>query len=177
MEVTMAKNSLEDKPILAVDDEVDVLDALQDILEDFEGLIFDRATDYDNGYQLLWSWTYDAVILDIMGVSGFDLLKSTMHHGFPTVMLTAHAISIEDLKKSIEMRARAYIPKENMMDIPEFLEDVITLGHRPVLKKMLQRLGGVFTKKFGSRWMESEKDFWDQVAAGQYKPKPIILKN
>ena len=107
----MTESSLEDKRILAVDDEVDVLDALQDILEDFEGLIFDRATEYDNGYQLLWSWTYDAVILDIMGVSGFDLLKSAVHHGFPTVMLTAHAISIEDLKKSIEMGAWHTSPK------------------------------------------------------------------
>ena len=40
---------MKDKRILAVDDEVDAQDALQDILKDFEGLIFDRATDYDTG--------------------------------------------------------------------------------------------------------------------------------
>ena len=171
----MSESILKDKRILAVDDETDVLDTLEELLDDVDGLVFDRATDYDMGYQLLRSWTYDAVILDIMGVRGFDLLNAAVHLGFPTVMLTAHAFSAEDLKKSIEMGARAYIPKENMVDIPEFLEDVITLGHRSGLKKMFQKLGSVFNKKFGSRWMEDEEDFWNQVVAGEYKPEPVIL--
>jgi DNA-binding response OmpR family regulator len=172
----MAESILNDKRILAVDDEPDVLDTLADLLEDFDGLIFDRATDYETGYQLLRSWTYDAVILDIMGVRGFDLLNAAVHLGFPTVMLTAHAYSVQDLKRSVELGARAYIPKERMMDIPEFLEDVLTLGHRSGLKRMFQRLGSVFNKKFGSRWMENEKVFWEQVTSGNYKPAPVILK-
>jgi DNA-binding response OmpR family regulator len=172
----MAESILNDKRILAVDDEPDVLDTLADLLEDYDGLIFDRATDYETGYQLLRSWTYDAVILDIMGVRGFDLLNAAVHLGFPTVMLTAHAYSVQDLKRSVELGARAYIPKERMMDIPEFLEDVLTLGHRSGLKRMFQRLGSVFNKKFGSRWMENEKVFWEQVTSGNYKPAPVILK-
>jgi DNA-binding response OmpR family regulator len=172
----MTESILNDKRILAVDDEPDVLDTLADLLEDYDGLIFDRATDYETGYQLLRSWTYDAVILDIMGVRGFDLLNAAVHLGFPTVMLTAHAYSVQDLKRSLELGARAYIPKERMMDIPEFLEDVLTLGHRSGLKRMFQRLGSVFNKKFGSRWMENEKDFWEQVTSGDYKPEPVILK-
>ena len=68
-----------------------------------------------------------------------------------------------------------YIPKENMVDIPEFLEDVITMGHRSALKNLFQKLGSVFNKKFGSRWMEDERDFWNQVVAGEYKPEPVIL--
>ena len=47
-----------------MDDEPDVLETLADQLSDFEGLIFDTATDYDMGYQLIRSWTYDLVILD-----------------------------------------------------------------------------------------------------------------
>jgi len=172
----MGDSILNGKRILAVDDEPDILDTLADLLEDFEDLIFDRATDYETGYQLIRSWTYDAVILDIMGVRGFDLLNASVHLGFPTVMLTAHAYSIQDLKRSIEMGARAYIPKERMMDITEFLEDVLTLGHRSGLKRMFQRLGGAFNKKFGSRWMEDEKTFWKQVTSGDYKPEPVILK-
>jgi DNA-binding response OmpR family regulator len=172
----MTESILNDKRILAVDDEPDVLDTLADLLEDYDGLIFDRATDYETGYQLLRSWTYDAVILDIMGVRGFDLLNAAVHLGFPTVMLTAHAYSVQDLRRSLELGARAYIPKEQMMDIPEFLEDVLTLGHRSGLRRMFQRLGSVFNKKFGSRWMENEKDFWEQVTSGNYKPEPVILK-
>ena len=172
----MADSILNGKRLLAVDDEPDVLDTLEDLLEDYQGLILDRATDYETGYHLIRSWTYDAVILDIMGVRGYDLLNAAVHLGFPTVMLTAHAFSMEALKKSIEMGARAYIPKEKMVDIADFLEDVLTLEHRLSLKSMFRRLGGVFNEKFGSRWMESENAFWDQITSGDYQPKPVILK-
>ena len=172
----MASDILKDKRILAVDDEPDVLDTLQEILEDNEGLVLDRAPDYETGFHLLRSWSYDAVILDIMGVRGFDLLNASVHLGFPTVMLTAHAFSAADLRKAIEMGARAYIPKEKMFDIAAFLEDVLTLEHRSNLKRMFQRLGGIFNKKFGSQWMENEKTFWEQVASGNYEPRPVILK-
>jgi DNA-binding response OmpR family regulator len=175
-ESIMAESVLCGKRILAVDDEPDVLDTLADLLEDYEGLVLDRASDYETGYHLLRSWTYDAVILDIMGVRGFDLLSASVHLGFPTVMLTAHALSVEALKQSIELGARAYLPKEKMAEIPEFLETVITLGHRGSLKAMFQRLGGFFTRQFGARWMEDEQRFWEQVRSGDYLPEPIILK-
>lgn len=172
----MSESILNGKRILAVDDEPDVLETLADLLEDYDGLTFDQAIDYETGYHLLRSWTYDVVILDIMGVRGYDLLNASVHLGFPTVMLTAHAFSVKNLKRSIEMGARAYIPKESMADITDFLEDVLTVGHRTGLKRMIQRLGGVFSKKFGSRWMEDEKTFWDQINSGSYKPEPVILK-
>jgi DNA-binding response OmpR family regulator len=171
----MAPSILDGKRILAVDDEPDVLDSLEDMLLDYEGLVFERATDYASGFHLLRSWTYDAVILDIMGVRGFDLLNASVHRGFPTVMLTAHALSVEALKQSIELGARAYIPKEKMADIASFLEDVLTLSHSSSLKKMFQRLGGLFNMQFGSRWMESEKSFWERVTSGAYTPRPTIL--
>lgn len=172
----MTEPVLNGKRILAVDDEPDVLDTLADLLEDYEGLVLDRATDYETGYHLLRSWTYDAVILDIMGVRGFDLLSASVHRGFPTIMLTAHAFSAEALKQSIELGARAYLPKEKMAEIPEFLEAVITLGHRGSLKALFQRLGGFFTRKFGARWMEDEARFWERVRSGDYRPEPVILK-
>ena len=172
----MVPSILTDTRILAVDDEADVLETLEDLLDGYSGLVLDKASDYETGYHLLRSWTYDAVILDIMGVRGFDLLNAAVHLGFPTVMLTAHAFSRENLKRSITMGARAYIPKERMADMPAFLEDVISLGHRSSLQKMFQRLGGLFNKRFGSRWMEDEKSFWQQVTSGNYLPDPVILK-
>ena len=145
-------------------------------LEDFQGLILDTATDYETGYQLIRSWTYDLVILDIMGVRGFDLLNASVHLGFPTVMLTAHALSIEALKKSIELGARAYIPKQKLVEIVPFLEDVLVLGHRKGWMRVFERLGTFFTTAFGSDWQKSEKTFWEDVSSGNYKPEPIILK-
>jgi len=171
----MGESILKNKRILAVDDEIDILETLEDLLEDYSGLVLDKAQDYETGYHLIRSWTYDAVILDIMGVRGFDLLNAAVHLGFPAVMLTAHSFSIESLKKSIEMGARAYIPKERMIAIAEFLEDVLTLEHRFGLKRMFERLSGFFTEKFGSQWQKSEKEFWEQVALGNYEPEPVIL--
>jgi CheY-like chemotaxis protein len=172
----MTDSILSGKRLLAVDDEPDVLDTLQDILSEHAGLVLDRATDYETGFHLLRSWTYDAVILDIMGVRGFDLLNAAVHLGFPTVMLTAHALSSDYLKKSIEMGARAYIPKEKMSEIAGFLEDVLSLEHPSSLMHMFNKLGSFFNRRFGSRWMENEKTFWEQVASGTYEPKPVIFK-
>lgn len=172
----MQDSILNDKRLLAVDDEPDVLDTLEEQLSEFEGLVLDKATDYETGYHLLRSWSYDLVILDIMGVRGFDLLNAAVNLGFPTVMLTAHALSVEALKKSIEMGARAYIPKEKMVEIVPFLEDVIALGHGSSWRRLFERLGGFFDASFGPHWQKDEKAFWKEVESGKYKPEPVILK-
>ncbi len=164
---------LANKRILAVDDEPDVLETLEEELSDVPGLILDKATDYNTAYQLLISWTYDLVILDIMGVRGFDLLKVAVSLNFPTVMLTAHALTKDALKQSIEMGARAFIPKENMGQIKEFLEDALTLGYGPGWKKLLTRLGHVFSARFGSDWQKTESEFWKEVESGEYKPSIV----
>jgi hypothetical protein len=39
-------------------------------------------------------------------------------------MLTAHALNPEALKHSIQMGARAYLPKEKLGEIVPFLEDI-----------------------------------------------------
>jgi DNA-binding response OmpR family regulator len=172
----MQESILNDKRLLAVDDEPDVLETLEEQLEEFDGLVLDKATDYETGYHLLRSWTYDLVILDIMGVRGFDLLSAAVHLGFPTVMLTAHALSARALRTSIEMGARAYIPKEKMSEIVPFLEDVLTLGHQSGWRRLFQRLGGFFNASFGPQWQQDEKTFWEQVTSGTYEPEPVILK-
>lgn len=167
---------LNNKRVLAVDDEPDVLDTLREQLEEFPGLLFDAAMDYEQGYHLLRSWTYDLVILDIMGVRGFDLLNASVSLGFPTVMLTAHALSPGTLKKSIQMGARAYLPKEKMSEIVSFLEDVLTLENRPGWRRLFDKLGQFFNAEFGPEWQKDGREFWDQVISGKYEHKPVILK-
>ena len=169
----MPESLLNNKRLLAVDDEPDVLETLQ---EQLEGLILDKATDYERGYHLLRSWTYDLVVLDIMGVRGFDLLNAAVHLGFPTVMLTAHALTVQALRTSIELGARAFIPKEKMAEIVPFLEDVLTYEHRSGWKRVFQRLGGFFNKAFGPDWQKDEKSFWEEVTSGKYEPSPVLLK-
>ena len=167
---------LNNKRLLAVDDETDVLETLKEQLDGFDGLIFDKATDYDTGYELIRSWTYDLVILDIMGVRGFDLLNASVSLGFPAIMLTAHALSVDALRTSIKMGARAYLPKEKMSEIVSFLEDVLILEHRPGWRRLFERLGSFFNTSFGRDWQKDEKTFWEQVSSGKYQSEPVILK-
>jgi CheY-like chemotaxis protein len=147
---------LKDKVILVVDDEPDVLETVG---EELDMCIVHKAGDYDTALQYLLSYTYDIVILDIMGVNGFELLRNSVSRGFPTVMLTAHALSPESLKKSIKLGAVSFLPKEKISELRTFLEDVVLGGAKPVWEKLFDRLGGYFNKRFGPDWKEKDKFF------------------
>lgn len=90
---------LKDKAVLVVDDEPDVLETVE---EEHNMCLLHKAADYETALQYILSYTYDVVILDIMGVNSFELLKQSVNRGFPTVMLTAHTLSPESLKESIK---------------------------------------------------------------------------
>ncbi|MDY7037939.1 MAG: response regulator [Thermodesulfobacteriota bacterium] len=147
---------LTDKVILVVDDEPDVLETVE---EELDMCLLHKAQDYDTAVQYLLSYTYDIVILDIMGVNGFELLKNSVSRGFPTVMLTAHALTPEALKKSIKLGAVSFLPKEKMSDLKDFLEDVVLGGGKSIWLKFFDRLGGYFNKRFGPDWKEKDKFF------------------
>lgn len=147
---------LKDKMILVVDDEPDVLESVEELLD--MGLIH-KATDYNRALQYLHSYTYDIVILDIMGVNGFDLLKNSVSRGFSTVMFTAHALSPESLKKSIKLGAVSFLPKEKMTELRSFLEDVVLGGGKPVWQKLFEKMGSYFNNKFGPDWRGKDKFF------------------
>ena len=153
----MSKESpLKNKVVLVVDDEPDVLET---VAEELDMCLVHKAGDYDTALQYLLSYTYDIVILDIMGVNGFELLKNAVSRGFPTVMLTAHALSPESLKKSIKLGAVSFLPKEKTADLTTFLEDVVLERGKPVWQKLFDRLGNYFNKRFGPDWKEKDKFF------------------
>jgi CheY-like chemotaxis protein len=147
---------LQDKIILIVDDEPDVLDTIAELLDMCR---VHKAKDYNTALQLLASYTFDIVILDIMGVDGFELLKHAVSRGFPTVMLTAHALTPEALKKSIKLGAVSFLPKEKMSEIEPFLEDVVLGGGKSVWEKLFDKLGSYFNKRFGPDWKERDTFF------------------
>jgi CheY-like chemotaxis protein len=148
--------TLENKTILVVDDEVDVLETVEDLLE---VCIVHKASTYEEALQHLLSYTYDVVILDIMGVNGFSLLKESVNRGFPTVMFTANALSTESLKKSIQLGAVSFLPKEKAPELPEFIKDVVLSGGKPVWVKIFKKLGDTFNRRFGPDWKERDRFF------------------
>lgn len=157
------QSALSGKTILAVDDEPDVLETLGELLRMCK---MHTATDFETARQLILENHYDAVILDIMGVNGFELLKHADARGFPVIMLTAHQMTPDALKKSIELGAAAFMPKELMIDLPELLEEVVEGGAKRIWwLKSLEKSGPVFDRKFGPDWKNKDEIFKEFIQA------------
>ncbi len=150
---------LKGRKILIVDDEPDVLETLVDLLDMCR---IDTAADFASASRYLSQQSYDAAVLDIMGVDGYQLLEIANLHGIPALMLTAHALSPDNLVKSIKAGARAYLPKAKMVDIEIYLAELIqdTAKGRKKSRRWFTRLLPFFDKKFAPGWREKDRDFW-----------------
>lgn len=161
----MTESILNGKKILAVDDEPDVLKVLEEeIMDACPNCTFDTATNFEAASGLLESKDYDIVVLDIMGVRGFDLLDKAVKKNLKVAMLTAHALSPEALKKSYEMKARAYLPKDKLGEIVPFLEDVLTHDFQSGWTRLFEKLHTFFTERFESDWEKKTGLTWREWA-------------
>jgi DNA-binding NtrC family response regulator len=157
------RNTLEGKRILVVDDEPDILVTIEGLLDECE---IDTASNFQTAKALLEKKTFNAAVLDIMGVRGYDILEMTTSKNIPTLMLTAHALDPENLVKSIKKGALAYIPKERISEIELFLEDILEAHEKGEKKpgKWFSRLEHYFEKKFGADWKnKTDPDFWKKM--------------
>ncbi len=158
--------------ILAVDDEKDTLETIQDILDEAH---IDTAGDYQSASEKIKLERYDLAILDIMGVDGLKLLEEAVHRGIPTVMLTAHAISPETLTASIQKGAISYLPKETLADLDTLLNDILSAvrnGEAP-WKLLFEKLGDFFDSRFGSKWKDKDREFWSEFSRSYQISKGI----
>ncbi len=148
--------------VLLVDDEPDVLETLTDLLDMCK---IDTASSFEEGKKLLEQYEYDAAVLDIMGVKGFELLEIAKNRNVPALMLTAHALTEESLKRSAEEGASYFAPKEEMENIAEFVADIIEAKDQKTNPwvRWFDRLGRFFDTRFvGPNWRDKEKEFWEQ---------------
>jgi DNA-binding response OmpR family regulator len=152
---------LQGKRILIVDDEPDILETLSEILD---MCLIDSAPSFETAKKFLDKYPYDAAIFDIMGVHGYDLLKIANEKSIPAIMLTAHALTPENLIKSIKEGAQSYIPKDKLYEIDIYLRELLESREEGVTKhgKWFARLKPFFDKKFGSGWREKDRKFWDE---------------
>jgi DNA-binding NtrC family response regulator len=145
----MKESILNNKKLLIVDDEPDILTILEEqILDACQGTTIDKATNYENAAELLKSKEYDLVVLDIMGVRGFDLLEIAVAQKRKVAMLTAHALNPDALKKSHDLGAMAYLPKEKLGEIVPFLEDALQYEYKSGWTRLMEKLGEYYSKKF-----------------------------
>lgn len=150
----MKESVLKGKKILLVDDEQDILTMVEEeILESCGECKIDKASNYKDAVDLLKSNDYDLAILDIMGVRGFELLEIAVARKFKVAMLTAHSLSPEALKKSHDLGAGAYLPKDKLGELIPFLEDVLRYEHKTGWKRLMEKLDDYYTEKFaGVDW-------------------------
>lgn len=160
--------TLRGKKVLIVDDEQDILDLLVQLLS---ACMVDAASSFEEAKRLLETENYDIAVLDIMGVRGFELLEIANKRGIPALMLTAHALSEESLRKSAEDGASYYVPKDEIGKIDVFVADVIEAREKKKNPwvRWYERLGGFFDKKFsGPNWREQQREFWEEKLKSYY---------
>ena len=162
------KSILEEKRILAVDDEADVLMLLEEeILGSCPSCKIDKATTYEEAEKKLRLQNYDIAILDIMGIRGFDLLEQAVGRNLRVAMLTSHALSSEALKLSFQLKARSFLPKEKLGEIVPFLEDVLTYEYLPGWNLLYEKLKEFFNGKFGPDWEKKTGLEWHEWTKSQ----------
>jgi DNA-binding NtrC family response regulator len=159
----MENISLDNKKILIVDDEPDILDTLEELLSTSKTV---RARTFEEASKILENEDFDIAVLDIMGVDGYKLLEKANRKNIPTVMLTANALSPDNIKKSCEGGACSYIPKQEMSRIDSFLIDVLKArkeGKNP-WTSWYKRLESFLDDKFGTDWDKDQKKFWEKIS-------------
>ena len=92
------------------------------------------------------------------------------------LLLTFWPPGPEALKKSIELGAKAYLPKDFLRSLVPFLEDVLKLNYQSTWKKALDHIGVIFSEKFGSDWRKSEEHFWNDFDKKLSLDEPTIIK-
>lgn len=162
-----AKKLLEGKRILIVDDEPDILEALEELLDICQ---VEKATNFNDAKALLENQPFEMAILDIMGVDGYRLLEKANSRNITAVMLTAHGLSLENTMKAYKKGAAFFVPKEKMQDIDIYLADILEAkseGKHP-WRRWLKRFGSYYKDHFSKEW-DNYEDFWKKALKDKEK--------
>ncbi len=151
---------LKGKHILAVDDEWDVIETIQEILDEAR---VDVAQDYETASEKILQTRYDLAILDIMGVNGIKLLEECVKRDIPAVMLTANSLNPESLMQSIKKGAISYLSKEHLSELDSLINELLGAQNqgKPTWKLLFEKLETVFNQRFGKDWKNENKAFWN----------------
>jgi len=158
----MNESLLDGKRVLIVDDEPDVLATLEDLLSMCDLV---KASNFLEAKDLLTTQYFDLAILDIMGVDGYKLLEIAVERKVIAVMLTAHALSPEDTRRSFKDGAASFVPKEEMANIVIYLNDILEAKEegKSLWWRWMERFSDFYDRKFGLDWKDRDKDFWESL--------------
>ena len=146
---TSLENALQEKRILIVDDEPDILETLEELLS---MCTISKATRFDQAKKQLEQNDFDFAILDIKGVDGYEILKIAKKKKVPAVMLTGYTISSHDPLIAYQEGANYYVPKEKMETIEAALLDILEARQRGTSswESWKERFGAYFKSRYPS---------------------------
>jgi len=142
-------NALQDKRVLIVDDEPDILETLEELLS---MCTISRATRFDQAKEQLEQNPFDFAILDIKGVDGYEILKIAKKKKVPAIMLTGYTISSQDPLVAYQEGADYYVPKERMETVEAVLLDILEARQRGASswESWKERFGAYFKSRYPS---------------------------
>jgi len=122
----MEASTLNSKRILAVDDDPDLLDVLEEeILAAHPDLKVEKAVTFSQAIEKMIWVNYDAVILDITSSYGFKLLQLAQSRHLHVGLLTTYPVLPGHPRLSTQMAARAFLSKDRLGDVVSFLDKII----------------------------------------------------
>lgn len=144
------------KRILAVDDEPEILDLIREALNQCD---VSTAASFEDGEQLIQTQDFDLVLLDIMGVRGFELLELCGNRKMPAAVLTAHSIDVDSLNRSLKLGAVSFLPKDELVHLPELVAEIFEglRAKRSHWPKLFDRLGPFFKSRLNVVWEDIEQ--------------------
>jgi two-component system OmpR family response regulator len=98
--------------VLVIEDEADLLNVIARALRE-NGYAVDEASDGNDGLYKALTWTYDALVLDIMlpGLNGWDFLRRLRKkHQTPVLILSARD-TVKDRVDGLDLGADDYLTK------------------------------------------------------------------
>jgi CheY-like chemotaxis protein len=151
--------TLKGKRILAADDEPDILDVIKEQLVDCE---VSTARNYEGARELILTRRFDLILLDIMGVNGFALLEICRARRMPAAMLTAHALTAENINRALRLGAVSFLPKEELARLPELIAEILEdlAGGKSHWERLFRRLGPFFRERLGLDWEDLERPYF-----------------
>ena len=139
------------KKILAVDDEPDILEIIQERLVACDVVVADS---FESAKKQLADQTFDLALLDIMGVNGFALLEICREKQIPAAMLTARALTVESVNQALNLGAISFLPKDELVNLDEHLADIFEglAQGKSHWRRLFDRLGPFFKDRLGLTW-------------------------
>lgn len=143
----MKKASKQPKSVLGLSSRVDyLLEMEREIMDACPHIHLCKATTYEDGVQLMLSFTFDLVVLEVSNEPGARLIDLVLRRKFPLLVLSEKGEIIAVLQCLNGAKIRGVVPKSAdtvVSTIEGVLKTRNTIGWRDVLQKICSRFAGL----------------------------------